>query len=347
MKLGLDPLNPQTHGMPDSLYCIPQEIGTDSAVLKRVNETAENPYEISLSFSASGVAENNIFVDGTSYKAVFDSGAAVGSPLFIGYNDDMSLETLRITYHVDGEICENELDLFGEDTTELHGIRRLNVFWFDEEINMLLPVKTFHDEEKGLVYADMDRDGIFCLMDMEKWIYGLAEESGLLGAESAVYVLEDEEISLESVCGRDDEAMRDMERFLEEAEVLFSQRNDQRDAKMKKAAPAMFSLEEGETGETVKNDCPVDLVYILQTEGNGDLVGNTWLIPWYGMWRLEEDYSNVRLCVLEERLDGTYTQAGKNQAYWYENSEAYTDYASHMPLRLRMRHFTVRRWTWC
>ena len=343
VKLGLDPLNPQTHGMPDSLYCIPQEIGTDSAVLKRVNGTAENPYEISLSFSASGVAENNIFVDGTSYKAVFDSGAAVGSPLFIGYNDDMSLETLRITYHVDGEIRENELDLFGEDTTELHGIRRLNVFWFDEEINMLLPVETFHDEEKGLVYADMDRDGIFCLMDMEKWIYGLAEESGLLGAESAAYAMcedsaayaaEDEEIPLESVCGRDDEAMQDMERFLEEAEALFNRRNSQRDAKMRKAAPAMFFSEGEETGETVKNDCPVDLVYILQTEGNGDLVGNTWLIPWYGMWRLEEDYSNVRMCVLEERLDGTYTQAGKNQAYWYENSEAYTDYASHMPCKV-------------
>lgn len=342
IRLGLDPLNPATHGVADSLYCIEQEVTADSSVLKKVNETAENPYEISLVVNASGAAEDNLYLDGSSYGTVFDSEAAVGSPLFIEYNDDMSLETVRITYHMDESVVDNELDLFGEDTTELHGIRRFNVFWFDEEINMLLPIETFHDEEKGLVYADMDKDGIFCLMDMEKWLYSLAEASGLLGMESVDYVMENEEsvpyamaedILLESICGVE-EAVQDMERFLEEANELFSTRNTQYEAKTRKAAPVMLSLEDEETGETVKNTCPVDLVYILQTEGNDStFVDQSWIIPWYELWILEKEYSNIRMCVLEERLDGTYTQAGKNQAYWYENSEVYAEYARYMPCK--------------
>ncbi len=366
VKLGLNPLNPATNGTPDSQFCIPQEIGADSAVLKDVNEAAGNSYQVSLSFHASGVAEHNVTVDGTSYNTVFDCEAAVGSPLFIGYNDDMSLETVRVTYHASEEIRENELDLFGEETTELHGIRRLNVFRFDENINMLLPVETFHDEEKGLVYADADKDGIFCLMDMEKWIYGLAEESGLLGAEGAAYVAEDEwnipydmndaaepeqgtfmtdeEQWLESVSNRDEEAGERLERFLEEAQALFSQRDSRTDMKMRSAAvPSAFSVDGGEAEETVeavKNDCPVDLVYILQTEGSDSMfIDNSNVIAWYDFWNLEQEYEDVRMCVLEERLDGTYTQAGKNQAYWYDNSEEYSEYACYMPRRITEETF--------
>lgn len=368
VKLGLNPLNPATNGTPDSQFCIPQEIGSNSAVLKDVNEAAGNSYQVSLSFHASGVAEHNVTVDGTSYNTVFDCEAAVGSPLFIGYNDDMSLETVRVTYHVSEKIRENELDLFGEDTTELYGIKRLNVFRFDENINMLLPVETFHDEESGLVYADADKDGVFCLMDMEKWIYGLAEESGLLGAEGAAYAAEDEgnmpydvndadgtekmqseilpeeEKSLESVSNRDEEAGERLERFLEEAQALFSQRDSRTDMKMRSAAvPSAFSVDGGEAEETVeavKNDCPVDLVYILQTEGSDSMfIDNSNVIAWYDFWNLEQEYEDVRMCVLEERLDGTYTQAGKNQAYWYDNSEEYSEYACYMPRRITEETF--------
>ena len=50
------------------------------------------------------------------------------------------------------------------------GIKRLNVFKFFEDTNMLLPIETFHDVESGRVYTHVDELGTYCLMDMEVWL---------------------------------------------------------------------------------------------------------------------------------------------------------------------------------
>ena len=59
---------------------------------------------------------------------------------------------------------------------EFEGIKRLNVFMFFEEINMLLPVETFHDEATNTVYTTTDRMGTYCLMDVEIWLSNLGIE---------------------------------------------------------------------------------------------------------------------------------------------------------------------------
>ena len=50
----------------------------------------------------------------------------------------------------------------------MSGIKRLNIFRYFEEENILLPVETKFDTENNMVYTDVDRLGTYCLIDMEK-----------------------------------------------------------------------------------------------------------------------------------------------------------------------------------
>ncbi len=215
----------------------------------------------------------------------------------------MELDSITLKYHLEDSIVENELDLFGEDTTQLHGIRRFNVFWFDESINMLLPVETFHDEENNLVYASMDRDGIFCLMDMEKWLYSLAEQTEY-GAESVAYAMEDglpdavsenEEKTIQNVSEK-----RDYETF------DFNALSDM---------PSVYSMQE-------TDDRPVDIMFIVQSEGNDRAsfersFGTVMMTLFY----LSNDYSNVRFTFMEQNLDGLYGEGVQNRPVWYDESQ--------------------------
>ena len=77
---------------------------------------------------------------------------------------------------IDDAYLDNELGLF-PDEEELQGIRRLNVFKYFEDINMLLPIETVIDEETNTISAMVDELGTYCVVDMEKWL------SNLLGAD--------------------------------------------------------------------------------------------------------------------------------------------------------------------
>ncbi len=93
--------------------------------------------------------------------------------------------------------------------------------------------------------------------------------------------------------------------------------------------PMLLMLEENADGEPemIKDDRPIDIVYILQTEGNDKgFIGNTWLFP--GVWTriLEESYSNMRVCILEQRKDGVYGNGVKNNILWHDDMEELQNY---------------------
>lgn len=47
---------------------------------------------------------------------------------------------------------------------------------FFEDVNMLLPIETFHDEATNTVYTTTDRMGTYCLVDMEIFLDNLDKQ---------------------------------------------------------------------------------------------------------------------------------------------------------------------------
>ena len=97
------------------------------------------------------------------------------APEFV-YTDGLAVEEVTVKFELDESIVNNTLGTYTASSGEFEGIKRLNVFMFFEEINMLLPVETFHDEATNTVYTTTDRMGTYCLMDVEIWLSNLGIE---------------------------------------------------------------------------------------------------------------------------------------------------------------------------
>lgn len=286
IALGLNPMNPTTFGIADREKCIEQMIGADSKLLNQVN-SKDNLYQFSVALTASGKADHNLKVDGNSYTNMFASDALIGNAIRIDYEESLLMEKMRLYYQIDESIRKNELDLYEAEEEELNGIKRLNIFWFDEEVNMLFPIKTYHDEANGIVYADMDQTGVFCLLDMEKWLMQLKENSDM--DEFDQEILEFDEFN--------EESLKEL--------ATFSNRS-------------MFNAR----SKTLSDNTPIDIVYIIQTEGSNEELfyrsANNILIH---LIKLTNHFSNIRVALLEQRLDGIYCAGKKNELVWYEQPE--------------------------
>ncbi len=174
IKLGLDPNNPETFGVPDAEYSIEQQIEADSPVMSEVN-TEENPYEFSLELKTNGYAEDNLTVSESGYAAVIENEAMLGISTDVEIDSSCNPENIVLKYTIKNEYLDNTLGIY-TDCEEFQGIKRLNVFKYFEEINMLLPIETQFDADNNLVYAEVDELGTYCIMDMEIWLNSLGVE---------------------------------------------------------------------------------------------------------------------------------------------------------------------------
>lgn len=86
----------------------------------------------------------------------------------ISYASGLSVEEVRVNFEIKDEYLENTLGTYS-DCEELSGIKRLNIFRYFEEENILLPIETKFDIENNMVYTDVDMVGTYCLIDIEKW----------------------------------------------------------------------------------------------------------------------------------------------------------------------------------
>lgn len=168
LKLGLDPTNPETFGVPDAEYKILQTIAADSEVFEEIN-TVDNPYKLSVDLACAGYADANLVAEETSYSKVIQNDSMLGIAVELKYLNTNSIDDVTLKYEISSEYIENTLNMF-PDEEELTGIKRLNVFKYFEGLNMLIPIETFHDVENHLVYAETDELGTYCLMDMELWL---------------------------------------------------------------------------------------------------------------------------------------------------------------------------------
>lgn len=171
IKLGLDPLNPKTFGIPDAEYQIEQTISANSPVMREIN-TTENAYELSIGMKTNGDAENAVTVTQSSYAHTIQNDAMIGSSADIFISNACNPEEIVLKYKVKDAYIDNTLNMYSS-LEEFQGINRLNVFRFYEDTNMLLPINTEFDAENGLLYAEVDALGTYCLMDMEIWLNNL------------------------------------------------------------------------------------------------------------------------------------------------------------------------------
>ena len=175
VALGLDPTSASTDGTPDSERTFMQHIGADSENLSAVN-TDENPFKVSIDIKAAGVAANNLSARESGYSNAIKNDAILGvSPEFV-YTDGLKVEDVVINFDIKASAVNNTNGKYTSLSDEFVGIKRLNVFKFFEDTNMLLPIETFHDVESGRVYTHVDELGTYCLMDMEVWLENLGIE---------------------------------------------------------------------------------------------------------------------------------------------------------------------------
>ena len=149
-----------------------KKISSGSPVFSMINNAA-NPYKLSVEIAAAGNAESNLRAAESGYSAFIENESIQGTIVELSYKDGLEVEKVKLMF----EIKESALENTSADASdEFEGIKRFNVFMFDEELNMQLPIETKFDLENNIVYAETDRCGTYSLVDMEIWFDMLTDD---------------------------------------------------------------------------------------------------------------------------------------------------------------------------
>lgn len=149
------------------------KLDEDSKILRSFNNDNSDSFALSLDIAAEGSVSSNVTVAESGYSNTIDNSYIVGKIPEITYTEGKDFDRIKLYFKVTEKLKKNTLGTYVSVSDEFKGIRRLNVFMYDEEINMLLPIETNFDEERGIVWAESDRAGTYCLVDMELWLDNL------------------------------------------------------------------------------------------------------------------------------------------------------------------------------
>lgn len=177
--IGLDPTNPQTFGTPDEKYVSEQTIAADSEALAEIN-TEENPYELTIKYTGTGYAEGNISTGESGYANTVGSDMQLGTVADFSFKNSCNMEKVVLYYNIKDSYIDNELGTYSAGNDELSGIKRLGIFTFNEEYNIIVPVVTEYDVENNALYAEVDMQGTYFIVDYEKWLDEWGVSSGLV-----------------------------------------------------------------------------------------------------------------------------------------------------------------------
>lgn len=282
ISLGLDPLNGSTNGVPDGEYMIHQTVDADSEALAEIN-TADSPYRMSIEVDAAGYVAGNLDAGETPYAHTIENDAILGNAVGLEYQDG-NVESVTLKFEIAEAYRENEIGMFpGEE--EIEGIKRLNVFKYFEDINMLLPIETKFDIENHIVYTEVDEFGTYCLMDLEKWLlnFDLPEAEAEVAALSIDMYEAEEEMQPEAgiYFGCTDEYNEEVSiwqegEFIEpeELENLVTQEEayETEEAYIMENVPMLMTLdlEDGVSNDIDHSNIDnanIDIVFILQCAG--------------------------------------------------------------------------------
>ncbi|NLK96317.1 MAG: hypothetical protein GX275_14210 [Clostridiales bacterium] len=169
--IGLDPLNPKTFSYPDKEYKSTQKVNAENKLLEEINKDNDD-YKLSLEFEAQGSVYSNLIVRESAYSSILKNDSILGiAPEIISTNKDNNISTVKLKFSI------SDINIHEKYSTEdLKGVRRYNVFWYNEEEGLLMPITTEVDEVNNTLIADVEKVGTYCLVDMEKWLSNLGYE---------------------------------------------------------------------------------------------------------------------------------------------------------------------------
>lgn len=150
-------------------------IDSSSYIFSSIN-TGSGPYRLSVEIAAEGSAEGNLSAGISGYSAVMENDSIQGPIFELSYTKGLEVEKVKLIFEINEQARDNVLGKYTATSTELDGIKRFNVFMYDEEINASLPIETKFDLENNIVYAETDRCGTYALADMEIWFDMLTGE---------------------------------------------------------------------------------------------------------------------------------------------------------------------------
>ena len=171
IKLGLDPNDPATNGVPDGEYVIPQSIEADSEILSSVNTDA-SPYELSIDIKTNGDAEKELTVDESGYSAVIENDAMIGASIDVEIADACNPEEIVLKYKINDAYTNNDPDVYSGNE-KFEGIKRLAVFKYFDDVNAMFPLYTEYDVSSNTISVNVEDGGTYCLIDTEKWFSNL------------------------------------------------------------------------------------------------------------------------------------------------------------------------------
>lgn len=170
IAIGLNPLNSSTFGYPDSEYKAVRVVSAEDALLQEIND---NNKDYRMKFEAQGCGNplEGLIVRESAYSAVIDNDNILGiSPEFL-YEQNKNagrLEKMKLSFEINPSVVPAEYS-----ANDFRGVNRYNIFWYNTEVNMLLPLETTVDEASNTISAEVTEIGTYCVMDIEKWLIDL------------------------------------------------------------------------------------------------------------------------------------------------------------------------------
>ena len=193
ITIGLDPCNPSTFGYPDAEYQAVCAISAEDKLLQDINQNNDD-YTLSLEIQGKGNSFEHLIVRESAYTDAIDNDSILGTLPELLSTSDKDIDNVKLTFTI------SEKNWEGKNSSEdLFGIKRYNIFWYNEDAHILLPLNTTVDEAAGTISAEAAGLGTYCVMDVEKWLGGLGYE--LTDADSdmgiASYSLQEDFILME------------------------------------------------------------------------------------------------------------------------------------------------------
>lgn len=168
---GLNPNSAATFDVPDSEYTFEQSLTADNIVFDLINYD-ENPFSMSLKVNAAGNAENSISVSKSGYSIIIENEYILGCVPEIVYDENLKIDNIEVSF----DIAQDYLvDMYSSN--KLSGIHKYNIFTYNEDLNMIMPVVTEYDAANNRISTTTDNVGTYFVVDMNKWVEQLGIES--------------------------------------------------------------------------------------------------------------------------------------------------------------------------
>lgn len=165
-KLGLDPNNPSTNGVPDNEYCTEQKLADSNIPL---NGLPNNEYSISAKVDGIGFAEDRLSITESFESELFtDNKSIIGKTVNVDYAGKFN--SLNLDFTINNDLIDNSYSAYAKTCDELKGIKRFQAFQYDTKNNILLPIQTEHNISNSTLSVKIEELGPVCIIDLEKWL---------------------------------------------------------------------------------------------------------------------------------------------------------------------------------